>query len=172
MADDISLSMALRLRGNANALDRSAEKNRQALQRTRNDADQPPHPMLAQTGIFTQDDENFSADVVTAAVAAAQKLTAEAQARQTPAPEPAPAPEAHAPKAPATEAPLSAAEQQNRVMWAGSMARMAGRLTADLAALPPVQRRIASIKAVALTSTINDLLSGAPLPPFGLPILG
>ena len=44
MADDLSLNMILRLRGNANACNRSAEQNRQALQRSDLHASQPEAP--------------------------------------------------------------------------------------------------------------------------------
>lgn len=158
MADDIAPSMALRLRGNANALNRSAEQNRQALKRSlADDADQAPYPGMTETGILALDDENFSADVVIAGVAAAQKLAADARPRTQDKPAPAPA-------APTT------AEQQSRAMWASAMAQVAGDFTADLATLRPDQRRSASIRAAALTSSASALLSGAPLPALDLPI--
>ena len=45
MADDISLAMTLRLRGNANACDRSADRNRRALEK--NQFNPVPQPVFA-----------------------------------------------------------------------------------------------------------------------------
>src|ERR1700761_6954710 len=42
MADDIPPTLALRLRGNANSVDRSAERNRQALEQQQRAARTPP----------------------------------------------------------------------------------------------------------------------------------
>jgi hypothetical protein len=157
MADDISSSMALRLRGNANALNRAAEQNRRALKHTLDDADRTPYPPTSEAGLQALADENLAEDTLIAGVAAAQKLAALARARTAPTP-------------PAENAPLTAAEQQNRAMWASAMARVAGNFTAGLATMRPDQRRIASMKAAALTTTVHDLLSGAPLPALELAV--
>ncbi|MDR3528940.1 MAG: hypothetical protein P4L90_00070, partial [Rhodopila sp.] len=102
---------------------------------------------------------------VIAGVAAAQKLAAEAQARMSaaePPADPAPAPAEAA--SPVTAAPMTAA-QRNQAMWATAMANVAEKYTAGLAHLPPAERKAASIRAAALTSTANALLSGTGAPP-------
>jgi hypothetical protein len=158
MADNLSLSMTLRLRGNAVALNRAADQNRRAL-RESHSIDADPHPTGAPDGFaFTTDpDEALYEAKVLADVAAAQKLTAEAQARlqiteppATPAPIPTPAPAA-APEM---------TEQQWHAMWASAMTDVAGEFTADLRNLPPAERRLASLRAAALSSCANQLISG------------
>jgi hypothetical protein len=49
-------------------------------------------------------------------------------------------------------------------MWAAAMADVAGEFTASIAHLPPADRKLASLKAAALSSTANALLSGT-IPP-------
>ena len=83
-ADNLSLSMTLRLRANAVALNRVAEQNRRAL-RAPAPEDVAPHPLwgteAGPTPFATgSDDAPFEAQVVSD-VAAAQTLSAEAQAR-------------------------------------------------------------------------------------------
>jgi hypothetical protein len=148
MEDNITPSMALRLRGNANALNRSAEQNRQALKRSLDDA--AFYPPMTETGIPALDNDPLTEDTIIADAAAAQKRAA--QAHTTP------------------DSPLTTAEQQNRAMWANAMAEVANDFTASLATMRPDQRRVASIQAAALTNSANALLSGAPLPTFDLPI--
>jgi hypothetical protein len=103
MADDLSIAMALRLRGNAIGLNRAAEQNRRALRESR-PAAQPqasapgmPAPSAAEPG----DGAQYSAEPGDAAqyeamvrvdVAAARRATAEAHHRLNiprPAPDPA-----------------------------------------------------------------------------------
>jgi hypothetical protein len=156
MSDEISLSMALRLRGNANSMDRAADRNRQTLEqdcRIAESSDLPDEAELQE------------------AVAEAQKMVQQANARiragQQP---PVAAPAASVPAAPAP-APLAQAraampEEQRRAAWAGAMAAVAGEMTADMANLPPKQRAEEMLRVEALTQTAAALVSGAPLPPF------
>jgi hypothetical protein len=134
MTDDISLSMTLRLRGNAVALNRAAEQNRKALQASRPDS--TPVPSVEK---FNAADEQYEAEVL-ASVAQMQKRVAETtnqlQAPQTP---PAPAP---------------------RTEWAAAMSDVAGEYTASLIHLPAEERKIASLRAAALSSCANQLLTG------------
>jgi hypothetical protein len=115
LADTISLSMALRLRGNANACSRSAERNRGALQVNRPDATWAPHHTLPDNPEPAAPADMAYEAAVIASVADSQNRVAAAQARlRDPASQPipvtmVPAPTATvAPSAPAaTPAPLA-----------------------------------------------------------------
>jgi hypothetical protein len=155
LADDVSINMALRLRGSANACNRSAEQNRRALTkatRTR-DQDQIPNPASPETPAppAEVDPEPFLG------IAAAQVLAAEAQARlQTPKPRPSrptgPTPELLPPH-------LKDAERRNQEMWAIAMVKEAGEIHASIPNLPPAERKAASIRAASLSGTAHQLLS-------------
>ena len=150
MSDEISLSMTLRLRGNANSMDRAAERNRRTLEqdcRLAEAADLPDEAALHQ------------------AVANAQTMVQEAKARikaaqQTRTPAPA------APVAAPVAAPAPMPEQERRAAWAGAMAQVAGELTTDMGNLSPRQRAAEMMRVEALTQTAAALVSGAPLPAF------
>jgi hypothetical protein len=144
MNEELSLSMALRLRGNANSMDRAAERNRRMLEEDCRiaEAADPPGEACAEE-----------------AVAEAQRMVQEANARIKLAQQPqAPAP------VPAARAVLPG--EQQRTAWAGAMAQVAGELTADMAKLPPKQREAEMMRVEALTQTAAALVSGAPLPAF------
>jgi hypothetical protein len=166
MSDDIAPPMALRLRGNAIALNRSAEQNRRALRENRG-GEPNPHPAViaeqpkpvapAGEDIRDPDPEPFLTP------AAAQRLAAEAEARlhgpeqvveQVPAP----------PRAPIA-VPTTATEKRHQQMWAIAMVKEAGELSASIPNLPPAERRAAAIRAAALGSTANELLTGVPWRP-------
>lgn len=164
MAENLSLSMTLRLRGNANACNRSAEQNRRAV--AQNPGDNPTyHPATRaepETQAATRADQDAKEAALLADLAAAKQLAADVQARmrpEKPATEQTPIP---TPAAIQT-APMTT-PQRNRA-WANAMIQVAGSMTADLRNLPPAQRRVASIRASALTSTAHRLLSGVGLPP-------
>jgi hypothetical protein len=177
MADDISLNMTLRLRGNANACTRSAEHNRRALNQSHRDPDHAGYAMSETE--MPPVDENFTEAVVIAGLEAARKLAVEVQTRlqaaepvQAPIPQPPtiqppiPQPTIAAPViTPAPTGPLTPAEQQKQMIWANSMLEVAGEFTASIRNLPPSQRQAASVRAAALTSTANALMSGRRLPP-------
>jgi hypothetical protein len=193
MEDKLSLSMTLRLRGNAVALNRAAEQNRRALRQTcpninREEAARVERPFPSEPA-----EARYEAEIV-ANVAAAQKMTAEALARlqtvepaagqahvaasspvapppaTTPAPTTAPAsPAIVAPTAPAsTGAAITTpvmTDQHWQAMWASAMTDVAGEFTADLQNLPPAERRIASRRAAALSNCANELIAGDVPPP-------
>jgi hypothetical protein len=178
LADDISLSMALRLRGNANALNRSAEQNRRALRERRDDAPNAHHAASAAEpeappGIAEDDTLPDPERLLT--VAAEQTLAAEAQARLR-VPE-SPADQTQAPPPAPIAAPASSqrtAEKRHQQMWAIAMVKEAGELSASIPNLPPAERNAASIRAAALGSTANELLTGVswrppPLATYGRP---
>ena len=176
MADDLSVPMILRLRGNAVALNRSIDQNRRALA-----ASQAAKPI-------TPPDPVYEAKVQ-ASVTAAQKLTAEAMANlRKPAPppaaiapqaapaQPAPPPATVAPQAapaqpepapiettPAAHSPISHREWQ--VLLASAMSDVAAECTADAANLSPEDRAIASRRAALLSSAATDVILGNIPPP-------
>ncbi|HEX4365300.1 MAG TPA: hypothetical protein VH023_00650 [Rhodopila sp.] len=142
MDDDISLSMTLRLRGNAVALNRSVEQNRRVLQQPIRD-NPPPH--YAEPA--PQPEDAFLSPE------AAQILAREAESRlQTP-------PEQATDQAPTT------GDKRHQEMWAIAMVNEAAEITASLPHLPPAERSAASIRAAALSNTANELLTGAGFSP-------
>jgi hypothetical protein len=151
MEDNISLSMTLRLRSNANACNRSAEKNRRALENSR------AEPGFAQSLKPNPENEHNEAELV-AAVAETRQRTAEHLA-QFSTPQPAAAPAADT---------VSPEEKQYQATWAASAAEIAAETTANLANLPPAERWAATLWATALNDCANDFLAG-DLPPRPLP---
>jgi hypothetical protein len=146
MGDNLSVSMILRLRGNAVSSNRAAEQSRRALQQTRTDNPAQPRPML-------RDDPFPDEAAVSAEVEQLRQQTA------LPARSPAQSqPHSHA--EPATN-------QDELNIWANSMIEVAAELTASLPHLSPDERRDASIRAAALSEIATELLAGkAPeLPP-------
>lgn len=152
MTDGLSISMTLRLRGNANACTRSAEKNRHALTKAG-----PADPAARQPQAAPEPEpEPVCTEAETAllsSLADTQKRAAEAQARLYPA---KPAPVA-APALPT----LSVQDQQRQAEWAAAMADVAAEFTAGLVNLPPSERKEASHRATLLNTCANELLSGA-----------
>jgi len=151
MADDLSLAMTLRLRGNAIACDRAAEQNRRTLRQSRTPDPLPHYAAMA------EDPESLFAEACTGpdpdrflSAAAEQVLAAESQARlrepeeNSLAPPPAPPP----------------AEKRHREMWAIALVKEAGEITAGIPHLPPEQREAATMRAALLTGTAHDLLYG------------
>jgi hypothetical protein len=160
MEDDLSLSMMLRLRGNANACNRSAEHNRRALRDIRA-SDRASSQDAAPAAPATSPDNGYEEADVRASVAAALEQTGQS----APPPEKEIIPEQ--PTAPISTAPISTApvdatqeERQIQAAWAAAMARAAAKYLADLPNLPPAQRREATIRATALSTTAQDVLVG------------
>jgi hypothetical protein len=160
MYEDVSTLLALRLRGNANSLDRSGERNRRLLEQ----ASRPGAPGRAE-------------EPVEAAIAKAEQMVREAKARvQAVAPaaetqqgaNPAPVAE---PAAPAPVPPLSAApaartaEEKHRAAWADAMTFVAEEFTAGLKDLPPGERWKEMQRIRALTTTAGELVGGTAPPP-------
>ena len=189
LADNLSLSMTLRLRGNAVALNRSADLSRRAIRQARDDAeagyDTGRMDMAPDPG-----QEEFEAKIA-ANLALAQRLTAEARAQPqntqpkdaqpqddqrsvaTPAPAPIPvrpaaptqpttksAPNLVAARPAATDTFDTMTGQQRKSIWAAAMADVAGEFTASLIHLPPKERKAASIRAAILSSCANTLITG------------
>jgi hypothetical protein len=171
-ADDLSLSMTLRLRGNANALNRSAEQNRRVLRQSRDDdpmqhlapiMSEPETPIAFSPGAFPEDDV-VSEPGTLLSLAAEQELVAEAQARlQSPAQNAEQDPVS--PPAPALSTAPAPSEKRDREMWAIAMVQEAAEINAGIPNLPPAERKAATIQAAALSSAAHDLMYGAPLQP-------
>jgi hypothetical protein len=138
MVDDISPQLALRLRGNANSLDRAAERNRQLLEQQR-----------IPTGSDCYTEENAAA-----AVAEAQQRVQQAVASLRPAAQPA--------TGPASQVNMSDAER--RTAWADAMAHVAAEFTADLDKLPPAERAKEMMRIRTLTESASALVAGVAPP--------
>jgi hypothetical protein len=162
MADDISASMVLRLRGNANACNRSAEQNRRALSKSQAD-DLPPHrpvepaepeftPPSAEPA-FQSDPDSFLSPT------AAEQLEAESHARLEPTSEQVPVP------SPTGAAVRTQEEKRNHEMWAIAMAKESSDITASIPNLPHAQREAATMRAAMLSSTAYNLIHGTPAAP-------
>jgi hypothetical protein len=160
MYEDVSMLLALRLRGNATSLDRSAERNRRRF-----DLEQASRP-----GAGTETE-----DSIEAAIAEAQRMVDEANARiRAAAAQPAEAPPdaepaettlAPAPP-PAATPPARTSAQQRQAAWAHAMTVVAAECVADLNDLPPEERWKEMARIEALTIAAADLASGAAPPPF------
>ncbi len=158
MYEDVAMLLALRLRGNANSLDRSGERNRRLLE-------QESHHRARE-------------EPVEAAIAKAEQMVREAKARlhpaapaaETPAAaEPAPAAEPAADAAPAPVPPSAApaaqtAEQRHRAAWADAMTFVAEEFTAGLKDLPPGEQWKEMERIRALTAAAGQLSPGTAPP--------
>jgi hypothetical protein len=155
MEDDLSLSMTLRLRGNAVACNRSAEQNRRAIRQSAGNGHAATAAESEIPPATIADDPGPTPAGAFLSAAAAQELAAEASARL------------RDPQTPPTQmTDLKSAEKRHQEMWAIAMVKDAGDLNASIANLPPAERRAASIRAAALGSTAHQLLTGTspPLP--------
>jgi hypothetical protein len=163
MDDEISLSMALRLRSSAVALNRSAEQNRRALSQPLRDNptpyyfETPPDPEIT-----TADDEGIARAEALLSAAAAQELAAESEARLQD-------PRSIANQAPAPAQDATVSDKRHQEMWAIAMVKEASEITAGILHLPPAERPAATLRAAALSSAANELLTGVSPPRAGNP---
>jgi hypothetical protein len=168
MADDVSLSMTLRLRGNANACTRSAEHNRRAIRENRDDP--PIHESWFSSPEPGQNEfETFlSPDVE-------RLFAAESAARlREPQPTRPQAPPQTPPIAATTAAPKAAFEipqEGDLRAQASTMLKRALKIDAGIPHLPPIERTEAIHKVAELNSIANQLLTALdpPPPPCGDP---
>jgi hypothetical protein len=162
LAEDISPSMALRLRGSANACNRSAEQNRRVLTSRRAYDPNPHHrspPVEPALPATSPEDPAPPEPGRLLSPAAEQELAAQADARLQP-----PAQTLAQPPTP----PITA-QKRHQEMWAIAMVKEASEITTGIANLPPAERGAASIRAATLSSTAYDLLHGtAPEPPLDI----
>jgi hypothetical protein len=154
LADNIPVSMALRLRGSAVACSRAAEQNRRAragnqannrLSGARQKATEPETPSSV---------PECTADPDAGGTAVADHLLeVEAQARLEPGPA----------CPPASTTPGTAAEKRHQEMWAIAMVKEASEIHASLPDLSPAERKIAAMRAALLSSSAHDLIYGGPV---------
>jgi hypothetical protein len=159
LADELSITMALKLRGNANACHRSAEQNRRALRQNPSDGpalEIPPDELWAEADdIAVTDPEPMltpQAEALLAAESAARLRDPEQPAEATPSPA---APTATARKS---------QKQQNQELWAIALARQADEITASIPNLPPAERDDAIKRAAVLGDVAHDILYGGNPP--------
>ena len=174
MADDLSLPMVLRLRGNANSTARTAERNRLALTATAKADPAPPanppppdapspdsRPPAAPAGAAP----SLTSPPPPARTHGSLGALARAPARTRPEPVPPDTQGANPPPAPpsaATEPEPSAAEIQQ--LWANAMSVVAAEFAADLDHLAPDERQVAQNRIRALNHCAVELRSGQPPP--------
>lgn len=157
MDESLPLPLALRLRGNANALDRAAEHNRRALEKARaapiqaalTQPEPAPVPTPAPEPVETEQEA-----AILATLAETKQRTVEAQARL----------HTGQPLAKSAKPVLALQDQQIQAEWAAAMADVAIEFTANIAGLPPAERQEASRRAALLSTCANELLSGS-VPP-------
>jgi len=181
MEDDVSVVMMLRLHGNANACNRSAEHNRRALRDSRARVIVAPAPVVPDVP-----DDDYDQTELNAVVASALERTGQAapaqqapvQPVETPAPEaPVATPIFSAAVTNAAEAVASpnaavmpalsvtaTAERQNQVTWATGMALVAAQYAADLPNLSPRERSENAVWAEALSTCAHELMDGKAAP--------
>jgi hypothetical protein len=166
MDDDISLSMTLRLRGSAVALNRSAEQNRRVLNQPLRDnptpyqVEMPSEPET--TPAAMSDDPGIARAEAFLSAAAAHELAAEAAARLQD-------PRQIAGQTPAPAQNATVSDKRHQEMWAIAMVKEASEITAGILHLPPAERPAATIRAAALSSAANELLTGVSPPRPGDP---
>ncbi len=175
MTDNLTLNMTLRLRSNAIACHRSAERNRRALAvvgvyaevsndpATRGDPNKAPAEAAAEPAVGLDDPAEMQNLMTTPAKVSPRVPSAASAAARTPrattdsdaalSPHTPPAPDAG-----------SISPQELDAIWAAAMTTVAGELTGGLHTLPPAERHLASMKAAAMNSCARDLLSGNPGP--------
>jgi hypothetical protein len=157
LADDIPLSMILRLRGNAVALNRSAEQNRRASRDARaNGPELDPAAFEADMWLAPHTPATVIAETDTIPETAESAETSEFPTYPQHATD-APCGPA-TPLLPVPPTATGSAEKRHQAMWAIAMVKEAGEISASIAGLPLIERHTASMRAAALTSCANSLL--------------
>jgi hypothetical protein len=143
MQGGLPIPLILRLRGNAQSASRAADQNRRVLQQNRRAAPQAE-------AVFDPQEPELSAKEaqVIAAVAATRERVSAAQT-QPPAPPPSAPPAQH----PHSQNPHSQA-------WASAFMDVAAEIAAEIPNLPRSERRAAVIRAEALHTSADAILSG------------
>jgi hypothetical protein len=169
MADDISLSMMVRLHGNANALNRSAEQNRRAIRGYPTNAGKPRQepmadpPAAARPSVSNEHvDRARTERLLNLEVEQQLALQSEARLRD-------PLQAADQPATPSPTLAREAADKRHEAMWAITMVKEAADISASIPNLPPFERRAASVRAASLSTCANDLLYGRHLKPAAPP---
>jgi hypothetical protein len=152
LTDDLSLSMVLRLRGNANACHRSAEQNRRALTQSGSGDAAPHQPGTrdAEEKPFTADDLAFEATVL-ANLADLQKRLAETRPPQNVG-------ESAAPPALRSAPALTTQQPQRQPIHAPKMNERVADGTPRVVHPPRAERKPGSLRAAALASSASNLI--------------
>jgi len=160
MDPGLSLSMKLRLRGGANALNRAAQQNVRALEKIRRHDNLPAAPSLAEAAAYPDaapDADELTLADVEATIAQARTMVKEAYGRLQDVP-PDAAPPA---KVPAGVQPPRAATQQENPAWIKALSNVAAELNGERAAVMPTLRRADLLQATSLSSIPGDLTLAA-----------
>ncbi len=152
MDPGISLSMKLRLRGGANALNRAAQQNARALEKVRRDRNLP----AAYPDAAPEEDEPTQADIE-ATIAQARAMVKDAYARLQEVP-PNAAPPAKAAAGPQVVCP---AQRQETPAWIGAFSQVAAELTGKPATVPLTSHRTDLLQATSLSSHADNLPQAA-----------
>jgi hypothetical protein len=176
MDDDLPLPTILLLHGDATALDRVAQHNRRALRNSLAETAAPHRrnkTAPAEPAVDPVADARHE-DAVIANLEQTKQRVAEAQSRlQNHAAEPTPteAPTAASTPAPTQSRSLTAkpspaavpaiTDRERQTLWAAAMTEVAAEYTASLPHLPATERKLASRRVAALSSTANSLLCGS-----------
>ena len=139
MLDGLSPKMILQFRGNATACHRCAEQSRRIL------SEQPAPEQPAPEQPVNENDA-AQEEAVAAQVAETEKRIAYLRGK---------------PAAPPAKTELD----PHQAAWATAMSTVAGEYIAAMPHLSPEERKAATIRAAALSQTVNHLLSGAPAQP-------
>ena len=148
MANDIPVALALRLRNNANACNRSADNARKALAANRPEpvAAPPPPP---------EPDPEIDMEALNASIAETKRQTEDHLARVKAAP---------APQNPTPASEKAAEDRHYQAEWAASSARIAEETAAKLPTLKGAERRNALLWISALKSGAADFMAGKAPP--------
>lgn len=155
MEDDLSLSMTLRLRGNAISLNRAAEQNRRVLREKRDagpvvfHAESEPEPEPTFPTVENDTPPEPKALMNDTAI---RLLAAESKARLL-----HPAEQAAEPAPPVTT--QAGGDKRARVK---ALMKESGDLTGSLRTLPQAERRQVEIRIAALGRLVHELLTGLP----------
>jgi hypothetical protein len=159
LADNLSLSMTLRLRSNAVALNRVVEQSRRALTQP-----QPAVSPSAEPRFSPASEEALYEAEILARIASTREMGGRAQPRPQNA-EPATPP---LPAEPVTAEAIHTeptTDQDLQAAWAAAMLDVAGEFTADLESLSPAQRAAAANNAGILADCAAQLIRGDVPPP-------
>ena len=157
MDPDVSDSMALRLRANATACTRAAERNRQALgvrltEQTVQTAACPPPDLAREAAIvagLTETQRRVAAAQAAAPTEAAIKAPAVTAAVPKSITSPMPA---------AKDEPMSPGEREYQAAWANAATTVAAEQAAKMPALGPAERKVAMLWTKVLADTADSLL--------------
>lgn len=151
MPAELSLSMKLKLRGNAGALNRAARDSTRILEKGRRTAE-PLEPSLAEQAALAGWDEPDAAATATPPQPPSETGASLISAPKTGTPGPV--------QSGTLQPGTNPAEHENRLHWARAMQTAAARLLADAAIVAPALRKTNAMWIRALTDVASDLTAG------------